>query len=308
MGKIVAILGPTAAGKTDLAIFLCKKFNGEIISVDSRQAYRQLNIGTGKSFGDGTVPIHLYDVAKPSQGLNAHDFAQLAWEKLEEVNSRGCVSFLVGGTGFYFDVVLGQRQLAGVGVDQKLREELEKISTEELVKKLGNLDNNKLKAIDTNNRYRLIRAVEIALATHPGRHSGRVQNPILESSHNFATPQNDVLILGLTAENSYLFKRADERTDEMVRKGLLDEVRAVVKEYGWDAPGLKTLGYREFKPYFEGRVSLDEAKQRLKFNTHAYIRRQKTYFKKYFADAFWVDVGKEGFEELLVNKVESFLR
>lgn len=301
--KVVAIVGPTATGKTDLAIFLCQKFNGESISVDSRQAYREMEIGTGKKTisdpsKENDVQTHLHDLVPPSERLNAHDYSRLVWKKMEEIWSTNKIPFLVGGTGFYMDVILGRRFLSGVGADPFLRQELESLSTTSLAKRLGRLSTAKLQIIDTRNRYRLVRAIEILEKT-------KVTKEDLPAQFKKITL---ALIFGLTASNAFLYGRSDERIDEMFKRGLEAEVLSLSEKYGWEAPGLKTLGYREFKPYFEGRVSLHEAKQRLKFNTHAYIRRQKTYFKKYFADAFWVDVGKEGFEELVANKVESFLR
>ena len=299
MKNVIAILGPTATGKTDLAIALCKKFNGEIISVDSRQAYKGMDIGTGKSFGDGSIPIHLYSLVAPNERLNAHMFAQRAMEKLEAIHSKNKVAFLVGGTGFYLDVILGRRVLSGIGADLKLRDTLESLSEEQLIGRLNSLDPQKLATIDTHNRYRLVRAIEIASAPKVV-----LQGHPLKNSRGGLM---DVLIIGLMAENNHLYERSDKRINSMMKAGLLEEVGELVKEYGFEASGLKTLGYREFKPYFEGQLSLEEAVQKLKFNTHAYIRRQKTYFKKYFSDASWVDVGKPGFEEVTLNKVESFL-
>ena len=318
MNKVVSILGPTATGKTDLAISLCKKFNGEIISVDSRQAYKEMNIGTGKSFSDGSVPIHLYDVVHPGEQLNAQTFAEGAWKKIEEIISKNKVPFLVGGSAFYFDVILGRRILSGVGADTKLREELENLSTEELIKRLGTLSPQKLETIDIHNRYRLVRAIEVS--TGEKDPSGPyVPPPAAPDAQHLRAGQDDgkgeerrvlrnTLILGLTAENLYLYKRADERVDDMVKRGLIEEVISLYKRYSWDAPGLKTLGYREFKPYFEGIASLEDAVQKLKFGTHAYIRRQKTYFKKYFSDALWLDVSKPGFDEVIASRVESLLK
>ena len=116
------------------------------------------------------------------------------------------------------------------------------------------------------------------------------------------------LLIGLTAENSYLYKAADERVDRMREAGLLNEAESLSEKYGWAAPGLKALGYREFRPYFEDGVSLSEVTERIKFHTHSYVRRQKTYFKKYFALASWFDISQPGFEKDVAKEVKSFLR
>ncbi len=308
MNKLVVILGPTATGKTELAVKLCRKFNGEIISVDSRQAYQGMEIGTGKVTSDTgqlttdqtKVVTHFHNLVEPNQQLNAYDYSQRAWEKIKEIWSRKKIPFLVGGSGFYLDVILGRRKLAGVGVNPELRTELESLAVNQLADRLRGLDPEKLKALDVKNKYRLIRAIEIALGPPQG-------HPLQTARGGLREIQGGTLIVGLTAENSCLYKRADERIDQMIGVGLVEEVGGLAKKYGWAAPGLRTLGYREFKPYFDGLIQLNEAVQKLKFNTHAYIRRQKTYFKKYFAHAVWFDISDKGFEKKVEKEVECFL-
>lgn len=318
--KIVVIFGPTATGKTDLAIKLCQRFGGEIISVDSRQAYKEMEVGTGKNFqisitnfqtdtqtqaaNPREVLIHLYDVATPDQQLNAYEFAQMAWEKIRDICSRGKVPFLVGGTGFYLEVILGFRPLSGFGADRELRVELEGLSTEQLVERLMTLDLERARMIDVKNKYRLIRAIELTSAR-----SGILQGLALQRPLQRPGLREDFgyLLVGLTAENSRLYEMADGRIDRMMEQGLLEEVRRLVKKYGWATPGLKTLGYREFQPYFQDGISLPEVTQRIKFNTHSYIRRQKTYFKKYFASASWFDISQPGFEKEAEKEVKLFL-
>ena len=303
MGKVIVVVGPTATGKTDLAVSICKKFNGEIISVDSRQAYREMNIGTGKSLGDGSIPIHLYDLVNPTERLNAYDYATYAWEKIEDFWSRGKLPFLVGGTGFYMDVILGHRILSGVGVDPKLRVGLEALSKEELAKRLSALDPQKLKTIDIHNKYRLVRAIEVLMQTKNSKTRDKSESPKVKIGGDWES-----LTIGLTSESSYLYNRADQRVNSMVEAGLVNEVKGLVKKYGWEVPGLNALGYRELKPYLESSIQLSEAVKKLKYDTHAYIRRQKTYFKKYFSSAYWFDISKPRFEEEVKSKVNLFLR
>lgn len=298
-----------------MAITLCRKFDGEIISVDSRQVYKGMNVGTGKFLGvPSSVPIssstlrsgkeregvvtHLFDVISPDDQLNAFEFANLAWEKIEQIWSGDKVPFLVGGTGFYLDVILGKQELANVGADLILRQRLEKLTAAELVGRLKRISPERRLRIDVHNRYRLVRAIEVAEAGIKNQES-RVKNKRPRGLR--------YLVIGLTAPNGYLYQIADERVDSMMKVGLLTEVKDLAEKYGWAAPGLKTVGYREFGPYFSGEVNLAEVVQRLKFNTHAYIRRQKTYFKKSGVTE-WFDVTLPGFEERVENEVKSFLR
>lgn len=311
MNKIVIILGPTATGKTNLALKLCQKFNGEIISVDSRQAYKEMEIGTGKIMLSTSSPrsgevkekirTYLQNLIDPLERLNAYDYSLQAWEKMEEILAEGKLPFLVGGTGFYLDVILGRRKLSGFGVNQELRDGLESLSIKDLVEKLKQLDPDKLKTIDLHNKYRLIRAIEIARGSLQG-------HPLPSARGGLRESQNKIIIIGLTGDNLLLYKRADERVDLMIKSGLIEEVKRLAEKYGWVAPGLNSLGYRELKPHLDGLIQLDIAVEKIKFNTHAYIRRQKTYFKKYFSDVSWFDVRQPEFEKEVTNKVNLFLK
>lgn len=319
MKKLIVILGPTATGKTSLALSLCKKFNGEIVSVDSRQAYREMEIGTGKAVIDNGqvtidkrgVPIHLYDLVEPDRQLNAYDYSINAWKKIEEIWSGNKIPFLVGGTGFYLDVILGRRELSNVSVDPILRSQLENLSIPELIERLKKHSTLSRGKIDQRNPYRLMRAIEVAEAQNSslkfsvrGESASGGQNQVSTSK---SQSDLETLLIGLTADNSYLYKIADGRVDQMVEVGLLKEVKQLSERYGWEVPGLKTLGYREFIPYFEGKIVLSDAIQKLKYNTHAYIRRQKTYFKKN-TDIRWFDITSCEFDKEAVDAVESFLR
>ena len=322
MRKLIVVVGPTATGKTSLAVSLCQKFNGEIISVDSRQAYREMEIGTGKAMQNSKikmqneeVPIHLYDLVKPDEQPNAFEYSQRAREKVRDICSRGKIPFLVGGTGFYLDVVLGRVGLAEVGSNEELRRELSLLTDSQLLERLGRLDPGRLEKIDRKNRYRVLRALEIAwqnqrsmdstmLTIDPERKSNG--SKIKDQSQSLKVKSFQVLWLGLTAANEVLYKVADARIDRMMKEGLEEEVRSLVEKYGWEAPGLKTLGYREFRPYFEQGSGLEVVIQKIKFNTHAYIRRQKTYFKRNH-QIIWLNIGKAGFGKEASDRVRLFL-
>lgn len=332
MNKIVVIVGPTATGKTSLAIKLCKIFNGEIISVDSRQAYTEMEIGTGKNIGykiggsrlesNEEVPIYLYDVAEPNKQLSAFEFSNIAWQKIKEIWSKGKVPFLVGGSGFYMDVTLGLVKLASVPSDPALRNELSALTSEQLLERLKELNPERAAKIDSKNPYRLLRAVEVeetSRLNNGSNHPKRTEESTIEESETvlrLPVDQNNnlvnvlpfkYLLIGLTAENFQLYKLADARVDDMVKLGLLSEVKQLSEKYGWQAPGLKTLGYREFMPYFTGNTSLNDAIQRLKFNTHSYIRRQKTYFKRN-KNIKWFDITFPGFDKQVIKVVKLFLQ
>ena len=303
MTRIIAIVGPTATGKTSLAVRLCSVFGGEIVSVDSRQAYREMEIGTGKDRRDlpPNLRVHLYDLVSPRDRLSAFDFSRAAERAIRGISERDQTPFLVGGSGFYLDVILGRRRLANIGPDLFLRSQLEALTSPELIERLRVLNPQRLQQIDAHNRQRLMRAIEIERA-QPFEPKVPNQKSDLDALHSF-----DPLIVGLTAENGFIYKRADQRVDDLLAQGLTQEVAGLVKKYGWEAPGLKTLGYHEFRPFFEGAMSLAEVILRLKFNTHAYIRRQKTYFKRN-PSIIWFNITETEFERRVVREVESFLR
>lgn len=294
--KLLSIVGPTGTGKTLLAIRLAKKFDGEIISADSRQVYIGMDIGTGKEvelLGKGGVPIHLYDVVLPNQSFTLVDFQQLAVQKIEEITRRGKLALMVGGTGLYIQAIVDGLKIPKAPPDIKLREKLSLKSTEELFKELSLVDPSSAENIDAKNQRRIIRALEVFYSTGKS---------ILSLKEKF-NPKMDVLMIGLTADRETLYKKNDLRVEEWFKLGFVEEVRTLLKKFPPDLPSLSALGYGQVGEYLNNRISLEKAKERIKFAIHNFIRKQLSWFK---ADdrVVWFDIENPS----LLNEVEDLIQ
>lgn len=315
MKKLVVICGPTCTGKTSLAVGLCQKFDGEIVSADSRQIYKFMDVGTGKlplagmkekelriKKGDGCwvvdgVYIHLYDVVEPDRKFSVARFKDAATKEIESMWRRKKVPFLVGGTGFYIAAVLGETEFPRVPPDWQLRQKLEKLSTAELFEKLKKLDSERAKTIDPKNPRRLVRAIEIAVQQSFAR-------PGLANARPGLT---DALKIGLTAPREVLYQRADAWAEAIINNGLIAEVRDLIS-YGYrDAPPMKGIIYQAAADHLNGESSKEEMLQKIKFDLHGYIRRQLTWFKR-DKEIRWFDTTKTGFDLKVEELVESFLK
>jgi tRNA dimethylallyltransferase len=279
---LLAIVGPTAAGKTALAIALAQALDGEIVSADSRQIYRSMDIGTAKPTPAerAAVPHHMIDVADPDEEFSLARYQDLAAAAIGEIAARGRLPLLVGGTGQYLAAVLQGWHIPRVAPQPELRAALQAEATAHgalaLHARLAQVDPAAAAAIASANVRRVIRALEVYELT------GR---PISEQQAKQAPPYR-THTLWLTLPAAELYRRIDARVDAMVAAGLLDEVRRLREQgYGWELPAMSGLGYREFRPYFEGDSSLEAAVQRLKYNTHAFARRQPNWFRRLPAPA-----------------------
>lgn len=271
--KIIAVVGPTASGKTALAVRLALTFNGELVSADSRQVYREMDIGTGKERDplpgpDGVpmilgVPQHLIDVVRPDEAFSLADWQKRAFAVVADILARGKLPIVVGGTGLYVKAVVDALDLPDAPPDNGLRRRLARKTTAELLWELRDLDPKKAKMIDRHNKRRLIRAIEIARA---GAH--------LSTRLGTGWPHYDVLQIGITMPRQELYRRIDARVDEQISRGLEDEVRGLEKRYGKKHPALSGIGYRELID------AVGDPIQRIKFDTHAYARRQMTWFRR----------------------------
>lgn len=280
--KIIIILGPTASGKTELAVELAKKFNGEVISADSRQVYRGMDIATGKPKKyqmpnikcqilkiDG-IYHHLFNIVNPDEDFSAAEYKELAVKKIKEIQKRGRFPFLVGGTGLYIKAVIDNLNIPRVPADKKLREKLEQKSTEELIRLIGQKDSITAKTIDVKNRRRLIRALEVAILT--GRSFSSQQK---KGKRLF-----DVLQIGIDIPRAELYRRIDERVEKMIKEGLVEETQKLLKKYPPSLPSMSGIGYKEISQYLAEEITLKEAAQKIKNRTHNYARRQLTWFRK----------------------------
>ncbi|WP_274307478.1 tRNA (adenosine(37)-N6)-dimethylallyltransferase MiaA [Solibacillus daqui] len=274
---VVAIIGPTASGKTALSIRLAKEFDGEIINGDSMQIYRHMNIGTAKITPeemDG-VPHHLLDIKEPTESFSVAEYQLLVREKIEEIQSRGKMPILVGGTGLYVQSVLYDFQFAKQEVNEEAREayykELELLGPEEMHEKLTQIDPAAAAEIHPNNTRRVIRALEMAELAGVSRAA--------EQFNRGDVALYNHLIIGMDMDREKLYERINLRVDLMMDAGLLDEVRALYDAGIRDVQAIKAIGYKEFYAYFDGNVTLEEAIEQVKQNSRRYAKRQLTYFR-----------------------------
>jgi tRNA dimethylallyltransferase len=274
--KLIAIVGPTASGKTALALALAKKFDGEIVSADSRQVYRGMNIGTAKPTKAErcAVPHHLVDIKDPDEEYSVAEYKRDAMAAIREIAERGRLPILIGGTGLYIKTIVENLDIPKVVANDALRAKIEnEIKTEGLAavfKKLVALDPEAAYIVDPKNPRRVVRALEVALTTGRPFTAQRTKNE----------PLFDVLMIGIDPPPHTLRKRIDVRIDRMMRAGLVKEVRGLVKRYGAECKAFDAIGYREIIAALHGSGTVAEAAARMETNTWRYAKRQITWFKK----------------------------
>ena len=294
--KIIVILGQTSTGKSDFAVEIAKKISGEIISADSRQVYRVMDLGTGKITKREMrgVPHHLLDVASPKKVFSVSDYKKLTDKKIKEIIKRGKVPILCGGTGFYIDAVVSGTILPEVPPNLKLRATLAKKSAEVLFKMLKKLDPARAKNIDSKNPVRLIRAIEIAKAlgkVPPRQDLGRYE----------------VLKIGLTLPDEILKKRIYTRLLARLKKGMLKEIENLHKSgVSWKRMNELGLEYRYGALYLQGKITKKEMIEKLNIESWHYAKRQKTWFKR-DKDIIWIDPRKAN-QKSFYTKVCRYLR
>lgn len=289
--KVVVILGATATGKSDLAVKLAKKFNGEVVSADSRQVYKGLNIGSGKITKKEMcgVPHHLLDVVNPKRVYNASDYKKAASLVVRYIVQQGKIPIVCGGTGFYIDTLLGDVSLPEVPPNKKLRKSLAQKSNDELVAILALLDRNRSKNIDKHNRVRLIRAIEIASAL------GAV--PDIQKEEKY-----QVLKIGLQLPDSVQRKKIETRLKERFKKGMIAEVAKLHKKgLSWKRLESFGLEYRYIAMYVQKKISKDEMVEKLNTEIWRYAKRQRRWFKR-DKEIFWITPKHVKRAELLVRK------
>jgi len=293
--KIIVILGPTASGKSELAVKLAKKFNAEIISADSRQVYKGLDIGSGKITKKEMrgVPHHLLSITSPKATFTVAQYQKLAKKALQKIIKSGKLSILVGGTGLYIKAVVDNLEIPRVKPNPRLRKKLEKKLKENglnfLYQKLIKLDPEAGYIIDRHNPRRVIRALEITLQTKKPFSAQRKQG---EKMFN-------ALKIGLKLPPEELKETIEKRIEQMTKDGLIQEVKNLIKKYPTELPVFDAIGYREIINYIQGKISLEEAINQIKKNTWHYVKRQMTWFKK---DKEIVWVANQKGAENLINK------
>ena len=309
MNKLLIICGPTATGKTALGIKLAKRFNGEIVSADSRQVYISMDIGTGKDFKGAW----LLDVIEPNQEFSVAQYLDLAWKVIEDIWKRKKLPIIVGGTGFYIKALVDGIETLGVPPDWELRKQLSNLTIEQLREILRKTCPERLRGMsesDRKNPRRLIRAIEIAIKMK--NEKSKKKKPASRGSFGMDKGKFkilDTLFVGLKAPYKILYKRIDQRVDERVKMGVVDEIKKLLAEgYSWNNSVLATtIGYREWQSYFEGKTTISEVVQKWKFAEHSYARRQLTWFKK-DKRMNWFDVTIPSFEKKIEKIVSKWYK
>ncbi len=289
--KLFAIVGPTAVGKTDIALKLASEFDGEIVSADSRTIYRGMDLATAKPTRAerALVPHHLLDVVEPDQELTLAEYQKRAYAALDDIFARAKIPFLVGGTGLYVRAVVEGYNIPRVPPNLAQRAVLEKIPAPELYARLQTLDPEIAATILPNNTRRMIRALEVIDATGEKMSALQTRHP----------PPYPIVQIGLSLPRPLLYARVDARIDKMIQDGLVDEVRALVaRGYAFDLPSMTGLGYREIGAFVRGEISLDQAMTLLKSNTRKFIRHQANWFRPGDARICWFDLSLSGYDEI----------
>lgn len=295
---LIVIGGPTACGKTGFSIQLAKKIGGEIISADSMQIYRYMDIGTAKvtlEEADG-VPHYLIDELDPDEEYNVMIFQQKAKAYMEEIWAKGKVPILVGGTGFYINALLYDNDFTETENDTSYREECYKLAQERgpevLFERLKEIDPEYAEIMHANNVKRVTRALEYHYLTGQKFSEHNAEQKEKETPYDTA-----VIILNMDREK--LYERIELRIDLMMEQGLLEEVKGLLeKGYSPELVSMQGIGYKEFVPYFNGECTLEEAVTQLKTNTRRFAKRQLTWFRRQI-DGLWVDMSKTTGEEAM---------
>ncbi|MEJ6400540.1 tRNA (adenosine(37)-N6)-dimethylallyltransferase MiaA [Nicoliella lavandulae] len=286
MQKVLGIVGPTAVGKTKLSIQLAKQFNGEIISGDSMQVYRHLDVGTAKvtpTEMDG-IPHHLINILDVHQRYSAADFVADAKQLIIEITNRGKLPIIAGGTGFYLQALLANLNLGGDSesdgqVRQQLHQTAQSIGPEAMWQRLNHVDPDAAAKIPVSNLRRVIRALEVI----------QVTGNLFSAQPQLTAAPYDSLLIGLNTDRALLYQRINHRVDLMLDHGLLNEAKWLFNQGGDDVPAGKGIGYRELYPYLNGQCDIASAVDKIKQDSRHYAKRQLTWFRNKMNVA-WFDV------------------
>lgn len=275
--KIIAIVGPTASGKTSLSLSLAKIFNGEIINADSRQVYKEMDIGTAKPVKDKKkknyyvvgIRHHLVDIVSPGQEFTLAHYKEQAFTAIDDIIKRGKLPIIVGGTGLYVKAIIENYDIPAVPPNLALRAKLNKKSLPELAMMLMKHNPESAKKIDLNNPRRVMRALEVILS---GNKFGLKEKKL--------PARYQVLQLGIDLPREELYRRINERVDEQIDSGLLLEVKKLSKKYSWILPAMSGIGYKQIGFYLRNELTLPEAVEMIKRDSRRYAKRQATWFRK----------------------------
>lgn len=291
MYDLIVIAGPTASGKSNLAIDIAKKLNGEIISADSMQIYKKLDIGTAKTTPEEMQGIKHYniDVIEPTENYTVDDFVKNATNAINEIEAKGKIPIVVGGTGLYIKALLYGYSLGSANKNESIRQKyydmLSKYGNQYVYDILNQYDKNVAKTMHPNATKRVVRALEIIET------GGTINNNQTQSKYNY-------LMVVINPNREELYKKINDRVDNMISNGLLKETEDILKYVSRDCQSMAAIGYKELFPYFDKEKSLNECVDKLKQLTRNYAKRQITYFKS-FNDAIFVSTKQEGYKRIL---------
>jgi tRNA dimethylallyltransferase len=303
--KLLVISGPTATGKTDLAVKIAKKYNGELVSGDSCQIYKGMDIGTGKDQPEET-PIHLINLVTPDQKISVADFQRIGFQTIKEIQSRGKLPILVGCSGFYIDSLINPNYTTFSVKPHKIWRFISKLCSVKTLQKIYKFfDKNsflKLNHSDVNNHYRLTRKIEIKL----------FQSKLPTLSREGLGKGFDLLHLSLTAPMDFLYQRIDARVQKRIDIGFLDEIEKLLQKYKWTNPGMQIAAYQCLRPYFENNVETHDRTSLLKrclqswsYAEHSDARRQSCWFKTK-SNAIYFDITQKSFESKIFKLIAKW--
>lgn len=302
--KVIVIGGPTASGKTSLSIELAKKINGEIISADSMQIYKDMNIGTAKPEKEEMQGIKHYmiDFISPEERYSVADYKTQVKKKIKEILEKGKIPIVVGGTGLYIETLIYEIEFFSIETDLEYRKELEKISEEKgleyLYNKAQEIDKTAMEKISANDKKRILRVLELYHET------GKTKTQLDKESRK--EPEYDYKLFALDMDRSILYDRINKRVDIMLEKGLVQEVKNICEKYNKFPTAMQGLGYKEVVEYLEGQVTYEEMIEKIKTESRRYAKRQLTWFRKY-ENLTWLN-GLESTDkniDIIINKYNN---
>lgn len=302
MEKVIVIVGPTGVGKTSLSIQLAKQYNGEIISGDSMQVYKEMSIGTAKIKEDEKqgIPHYLVDTYHFDEEYNVKIFQEKAREFIQTISKEGKLAMICGGTGLYIKSVIYDYQFLEQKQDTAFMMFLQSRSNDELWGLLNIVDAKACEKIHHNNRQRMIRALCMA-------HDGEKKSEVIDSQTH--QPVYDAFIIGLTMDRETLYERINHRVDKMMEEGLFEEIESLVKQHEnvWDLQSFQGIGYKEWKAFFHGTSTKEECVEMIKKNSRNFAKRQYTWFRNQM-QVHWYDVTDMDYQENLRKDLDAWVK
>lgn len=284
--KVLVITGPTGSGKTKLAIEIAKRLDGEIVSADSMQIYKEMNIGTAKPDEEEkqNIPHYMMDILNPNERYSVADYKKDAKKAIKEILKKGKTPIIVGGTGLYIDSIIYEIEFAQIETDLAYRKELEEIVENEglhtLYEKAKQIDSKAMEKISQNDQKRILRVIEIYHQT------GKTKTELdIESKKE---PEYNYKMFAINMDRDVLYERINKRVDLMIEKGLIEEVKNIYEKYNEFPTSMQALGYKEVVEYLEGKVTKEEMIDKIKMESRRYAKRQLTWFRKN-KETVWLD-------------------